>query len=154
MNHLHELPHIDVPVGGMDLDDLMDVTARLADVLEEETRYLRRMELDAMSKLQAKKLELTLVLEGYQKLLKAEPDLLKSADAEKLAQFAELSEELTEIMEENFRRTAVARAVNQRVVNTIMETMSESSRPGTYNRAGTSNLKQDMALSFNLNHKA
>ncbi len=154
MTSLHELPHIDVPAGGMDLDDLMDVTARLADVLEEETNYLRRMEIDAMAKLQDKKIELTLMLESYQKLLKAQPDMLKSADADKLKEFAELSEDLTAVVEENFRRTAVARAVNQRVVNTIIETMSETNRPGTYNSAGHSNLKQDMSLSFNLNHRA
>jgi flagellar biosynthesis/type III secretory pathway chaperone len=150
----HELPHIEVPPGGMDLDDLMDVTARLADVLEQETTYLRTMEVDALAKLHAKKTELMLMLEAYQRLLKSQPDFLKSAGAEKLAQFAELSEDLTAVVEENFRRTAVARAVNQRVVNTIIETMSEHNRPGTYNRYGNSNLKQDMSLSFNLNHKA
>lgn len=152
--HAHELPHIEVPAGGMDLDDLMDVTARLADVLEEETKYLRDMEIDALAKLHDKKMELTLMLESYQQLLKAQPDMLKSADAEKLAQFTELSEDLTAVVEENFRRTAVARAVNQRVVQTIIETVSEQNRPGTYNRYGNSNLKQDMSLSFNLNHKA
>lgn len=150
----HELPHIEIPAGGMDLDDLMDVTARLADVLEEETIYLRNMEVDALAKLHDKKTELLLMLEAYQRLLKSQPDLLKSADAEKLAQFAELSEDLTAVVEENFRRTAVARAVNQRVVQTIIETVSEQNRPGTYNRYGNSSLKQDLSLSFNLNHKA
>jgi hypothetical protein len=152
--HGHELPHIEVPASGMDLDELMDVTARLADILEQETEHLRRMEIGAMAKLQEKKLELTLMLESYKKLLKSQPDLLKAADAQKLKDFAELSEDLTAMVAENFRRTAVARAVNQRVVNTIIETMSEASRPGTYNRSGHSNMKQDMSLSFSLNQRA
>lgn len=152
--HPHALPDIELPASTMDLDDLMDVTARLADVLEEETEYLRRMEVDALAKLHDKKTELMLVLESYQKLLKAQPDLLKQADAEKLAQFSALSEDLTAVVEENFRRTAVARAVNQRVVQTIIETVSEQNRPATYTRYGNSSLKQDLSLSFNLNHKA
>lgn len=153
-DHGLELPHIEVPVGGMDLDELMDVTARLADVLEEETQHLQRMEIDALAKLQDKKVELTLLLEAYQRTLKAQPDLLKHADSGKLEQFSQLTDELTALVEENFRRTAVARAVNQRVVQTIIETVSEHNRPGTYNRYGNSSLKQDMSLSFNLNHKA
>lgn len=150
----HELPHIELPAGGMDLDELMDVTARLADVLEEETSYLRNMELDALAKLHEKKTQLLLVLESYHRLLKSQPDLLKQADEQKLKEFAELSEDLTAVVEENFRRTAVARAVNQRVVQTIIETVSEQNRPATYNRYGNASIKQDMSLSFNLNHKA
>lgn len=154
LTHGHELPNIEIPAMEMDIDDLMDVTARLAGVLEEETTYLRSMQVDGLAKLHEKKMELTLTLEAYQKLLKAQPDLLKQADADKLAEFSKLSEELTALVEENFRRTTVARAVNQRVVQTIMEAMSETNRPGTYNRYGNSNLKQDMSISFNLNHKA
>ena len=62
--------------------------------------------------------------------------------------------DFTAIVEENFRRTAVARSVNQRVVDTIIETVSEQTRPKTYNRYGNSGLKQDMSLSLNLNQKA
>ncbi len=149
-----ELPHIEVPPGGMDIDEMMDVTARLADLLEEETRCLRAMEMDALAKLHEKKLELTLMLEGYQKLLKSKPDLLKGADAEKLDEFARLSEDLTEVLEENFRRTAVARAVNQRVMQTIVDTISEHHRPATYNRYGTNHVQADMPMPLNLNQKA
>lgn len=152
--HGLELPNVNIPAAGMDIDDLMDVTARLADVLEAETRHLRLMEVDALAKLHEKKVELTLTLESYQRLLKSQPGLLKDADERKLKEFAELSEELTALVEENFRRTAVARAVNQRVVQTIIEAMSEQTHTGAYNRYGGSSLKQDMSLSLNLNHKA
>lgn len=151
---MHTLPHIDVPPGGMDLDDLMDVTARLADILEEETQYLQKMEIGALAKLHDKKMELTQMMEAYQRLLKSNPELLTEADADKLAEFAALAEDFTQVVEENFRRTAVARAVNQRVVGTIIEVMSEQNRPKTYNRYGGSSLQQDMSLSLNLNQKA
>jgi hypothetical protein len=150
----HTLPNIDVPVLTMDIDELMDVTARLADIMEEETKYLRNMEVDALAKLHEKKMELTRTMEAYQKILRTQPNLLKEADAAKLEQFSLLMEDFTAVVEENFRRTAVARSVNQRVVDTIIEAMSEQKRPGTYNRYGSSNLKQDMSLSLNLNHKA
>lgn len=154
MEQPHKLPDIELPPNGMDLDDLMDVTARLADVLEEETTYLRSMQMDALAKLHEKKMQLVLLLEGYKRLLKQQPDLLKSADEAKLSEFTTLSDELTAIVEENFRRTMVARAVNKRVVDTIIETVSEQNRPPTYNKYGNSSLKQDLSMSFNLNQRA
>ncbi len=151
---MHELPHIEVPAHGFDLEELMDATARLADLLEEETHALQAMELDAVAKLHAKKLEITQLLESYQKQLKVNPDMLKGSGAGKLEEFSKLADDLTEVMEENFRRTAVARAVNQRIMQTIIETVSEHNRPGTYNRYGNSALQQDLSLSLNLNQKA
>ncbi len=151
-----QLPHIEVPPGGMDIDELMDVTAKLADILEEETRCLRAMEIEALAKLHAKKVELTLMLEMYQKMIKQNPALLKKTDAAKLEEFAALSDDLTLVVEENFRRTAVARAVNQRVMQTIIETISEQHRPATYNRRGTAGgtKPQDIPMPLNLNQKA
>ena len=152
-NH-HELPQVQTMPTHIDIDELMDVTARLADILEEETGYLKGMELESLARLQEKKQELTLVMESYQKILRANPDMLKQADADKLAEFSELAEDFTRVVEENFRRTAVARSVNQRVVQTIIDVMSEQNRPATYNRYGNSSTQQDMSLSLNLNQTA
>lgn len=150
----NKLPDIEIPVLAMDLDELMDVTARLADIMEEETKYLRGMQIDALAKLHQSKIDLTRTLEAYQKELKTRPEMFKDAGEEKLKEFGLLMEDFTAIVEENFRRTAVARSVNQRVVDTIIETVSEQTRPKTYNRYGNSGLKQDMSLSLNLNQKA
>ena len=149
-----ELPLIGVPHGNMSIDELMEVTARLADILEEETRCLRDMKMDALAKLHTKKMELMLVIETYQKVLRDQPDFLKKQNAGKVEEFMALSEDLTEVVEENFRRTAVARAVNQRVMQTIVNTISEKQRPMTYNRYGSAMKKNDMPMPFNLNQKA
>lgn len=153
--HQHNIPPMPVgPGGDIDVYELITVTANLKDLLERETEYLRSMEIKEVARLQEEKQKLTKLMETYQRLISARPELLRSLDADSREELAELSDQFSRALAENMRRTAVARAVNQRVVQAMMEVVTENQHAGTYNKYGSSALPGDMAVSFNLNQKA
>ena len=143
-----------LPNRTMSLEDLISVSDHLADILYEESEYLRTMQLSKIIPLHEEKLRLTHQLESYQRLLEENPDILRKADAKTLEHFRAVSDEFTAIMKENFRLNAVARTVNQRVVQAISDAMFETQRIGSYNRQGTTSMTGDLTLSFNLNQRA
>ena len=147
-------PSFPLPPTGMTLADLIAVSDHLADVLYEESEYLRTMQINKIPPLHEEKLRLTHQLETYQRLLEANPDILRNADAVSLEEFKVVSDEFTAIMKENFRLNAVARTVNQRVVQAITDAMFEDQRISSYNRQGTSSMTADLTMSFNLNQQA
>lgn len=151
-HHLPEQPA--QPVLDMDMYELITVTARLKDVLIQETEYLKTMQVRELGKLQDEKQKLTKLLESYQQMLAARPELIQALDESSREELGELTEAFSRAVSENLQRTAVARAVNQRVVSAIMEVVTEQHHAGTYNRYGSSAAPTDMSISFNLNQKA
>jgi hypothetical protein len=143
-----------LPNGMMNLEDLIAVSDHLADILYEESEYLRTMQLNKIAPLHEEKLQLTHQLETYQRLLEANPDILRRSDAKTLEHFKMVSDEFTTIMKENFRLNAVARTVNQRVVQAISDAMFETQRIASYNRQGTTSMTGDLTMWFNLNQRA
>lgn len=137
-----------------DLYELITITARLKDVLVKETQHLKQMEIRELARLQEEKVKLTKAMEGYQRLLAAKPELVRQLDDASREELAQLTEEFTQAVSENLRRTAVARAVNQRVVSAIMEVVTEHQHAGTYNKYGSATAPAGLAVSFNLNEKA
>lgn len=136
------------------VDELMDVTEQLADLLDEESEYLRTMQLQRLAPLHEEKIRLTQMMEQYQQLLATKPEIVQQASPEARERFAALAAEFTEIVKENFRLNAVARTVNQRVVQAISDAMFETQRPSTYNRQGNTSMSGGLAMSLNLNQKA
>ena len=137
-----------LPNRTMSLEDLISVSDHLADILYEESEYLRTMQLSKIIPLHEEKLRLTHQLESYQRLLEENPDILRKADAKTLEHFRAVSDEFTAIMKENFRLNAVARTVNQRVVQAISDAMFETQRIGSYNRQGTTSMTGDGPLGY------
>lgn len=140
--------------GDVDVYELITITARLRDILVRETAHLKAMEIKEIAKLQDEKQKLTKLMDAYQKLIKARPELVRMLDEDSRAELAELSDEFSRALTENMQRTAVARAVNQRVVQAIMEVVTEANHAGTYNKYGTAAAPANMAISFNLNQRA
>jgi len=140
--------------GDVDVYELITITARLRDLLIRETGHLKAMEIKEVAKLQEEKQKLTKIMEAYQNLIKARPELVRALDDDSREELSELTEEFSRAVAENMQRTAVARAVNQRVVQAIMEVVTESSHAGTYNKYGSAAAHSNMAVSFNLNQKA
>lgn len=138
----------------LSLTDLIALTEQMIDVLDEESEYLQRMEFKSIAPLHEEKVRLTTTLEAYQHALAANPKLFENAPAPLKQRCAVLHEELQEVLKENFRLNAVARTVNQRVVQAIADTVFESRRPNTYNRHGTASINGDLTMSLNLNQKA
>jgi flagellar biosynthesis/type III secretory pathway chaperone len=142
------------PTGDVDIYELITVTARLKEVLTRETEHLKLMQVKELAKLQEEKQKLTKTLEAYQRLIAARPELVRALDEGTREELAEISEAFGRAVAENMHRVAIARTVNQRVVNAIMEVVSENQHAGTYNRYGSAGMPNNLSVSFNLNQKA
>lgn len=138
----------------MTIDELMDVTLRLADLLIEESEHLAAMRVKDIEPLQAEKRDLTNRMELYQMRIKSDPSFVTNAPAHKREELLLLSDDLTFAVEENFRCASVARAVNGRVMQAIRDALTEKQHVGVYDRKGYSGLGDHLAVSMNLNQKA
>lgn len=138
----------------MSIDELMDTTLRLSDILARESEMVTRMEFKELPRLNDEKSKLAAVLEIYQQVMASDPNFIQQADEKTREQLILLTDDLAFNVEENFRKVSVARAVNSRVMQAIMDVMSEQHRPGTYDRNGQASQSHDLALSVNLNQQA
>ena len=149
----HALPNAALQAS-MNIDALMAATMRLADLLMKETECLTAMRVREIEGMQKEKLDLTKQLEQYQARIAADPSFLANADPKKREELLFLTDDLAFAVEENFRHTAVARSVNQRVMHAIRDALTESKSIGTYDRQGQAAGGSDLTLSMNLNQKA
>lgn len=155
LNQSHQ-ENLGLPIIGHDVDvyELITVTARLKELLSRETEHLKRMEVKELAKLADEKQKLTKIMESYQRLIHQRPELVQALDADSRDELAALTEEFARVVSENLQRTAVARAVNMRVAQAIMEVVTENQHAGTYNRSGSNAIPTNLSVSFNLNEKA
>lgn len=141
-------------LASMNIQQLLEATTRMSDILVEEGALLTSMRFKELPKLNEEKIKLTVLLESYQQLIAADPSIVKQADPKTREELLLKTDDLAFNVEDNFRKVSVARAVNSRVMQAIMDVMSEQHRPGTYGRNGQSTQSHDLALSINLNQKA
>jgi flagellar biosynthesis/type III secretory pathway chaperone len=138
----------------MSIQELMDATLRLSDVLTEETNFIRARRFADAAKLHEEKLRLSGLLETYQAVLATKPDFIRNADEKTREELLYLTDDLAVSVRENFHEVAVVKAVNGRVLQAMMDVMSEQQRPSTYGAYGQSLQASNLALSMNLNQKA
>lgn len=150
---MHQLPSAQA-MASMNIDELMSATLRLSDIMQEESVMLKEMRVRDLPALQEEKAKLTIVLEAYQQRLATDPNFIKNADTKTREELVLLADDLAYTVEENFRQVSVARAVNNRVLQAIMDVVSEEHSPGTYGKLGQASTNQRMALSMNLDQKA
>lgn len=149
----HSLPNAK-PLAPKSINELMNATLRLSDLMNEEAVLLSEMRYGELPKLHEEKLGLTKLLESYQQLMAKDPSFVKNADAQDREELLLLTDDLAFSVEENFRKISAAKAVNGRVMQAIMDVMSEQHSPGTYGPQGMANPSADLALSINLNQQA
>jgi hypothetical protein len=138
----------------MSIEELMESTLRLADLLMEESQCLTEMRVNDIEPLQAEKIALTNLLERYQIRMASDPSFIKAADENKRSELLLLTDDLAFAVEENFRRTSAARAVNSRVMHAIRDVLTEQQSVSTYDRQGQAGHGSNLALSMKLNQKA
>lgn len=148
------MPPVAPPPADMDVYELITVTAELMAVLEREIEFLKKMQINEVGKLQEEKQALTKRMEQFRAVIAARPELIRALDEASRDELAEITEAFHYVLAENLRRTAVARAVNQRVVQAITEVVTEKQHVGTYTKYGTSAAPSDLSVSFNLNQQA
>lgn len=138
----------------MDLDGLMDITARMNNLIALEAAMLDAQRYADIATLHDEKLDLAAQLEAYQQTLAAGPDWLKNADINVREELLLRADDLAFGAQENFKKIAAARAVNQRVLQAIRDVLTEDHSPTTYGRNGSTSQNETLTLSMNLNQKA
>ncbi len=149
----HQLPEA-AALQAMSINALMTATLRLSDLMSEEAQLLSQMRYGELARLHDEKLKLTKLLEGYQQRLASDPNFVRTADSSTREELLLLTDDLAFNVQDNFRKVSAAKAVNTRVMQAIMDVLSEQHRPGTYGRDGVAAQAADLALSVNLNQKA
>ena len=152
-NHHKPLPNA-AAYASMNIDELMGATMRLADLLMLETECLTTMRIREIEGFQKEKLDLTTLIEQYQSRIATDPSFLANVEIKKREELLLMTDDLAFAVEENFRHTAVARSVNQRVMHAIRAALTDSQSIGTYDRQGQTGGGSDLTLSMNLNQKA
>lgn len=152
--HSHTMLPNGAILQSMNVQELMDATLRLSDILTEETDLIRARRYNDAAKLHDEKLRLSGLLETYQTVLATKPDFIRNADEKTREELLYLTDDLAVSVQENFHAVAVAKAVNGRVLQAMMDVMSEQQRPSTYGAYGQSMQASNLSLSMNLNQKA
>ncbi len=139
------------PRASIQMQDIITLTARLAQIMAEEVDLLKQMNLKKIAALQEEKLFLTQALEANKKLLKRHPDLSEQIPSRDKADLAEVVEVFEAILEENHRKLQMAKEVNQQVVNAIREAVREQASTRCYNSNGQRPMNPYAAVSVTLN---
>lgn len=117
-------------------EDVITLTARLAQVLAEEADYLEKMQVSKIAALQKEKVMLTNALSLVKKQLPKDGSFMKSLEAEQAESLREVIVVFNEILEENYNRLNMARQVNQRVVEAITDVVKEQNMQDAYDGKG------------------
>src|SRR5688572_23927020 len=149
--HSHNLLPNGAMLQSMSIHELMDATMRLSDLLVEESDHIRHRRYADVAKLHEEKVRLSGLLETYQSVMAANPNFTGDADQKTREELLLLTDDLAVSVQENFHTVAVAKAVNGRVLQAMMDVMSEQQRPNSYGASGQSLQASNMTISMNLN---
>lgn len=118
------------------VEDIIHLSARLAQVLAQEADLLERMQVGKIAGLQKEKTMLTNALELTKKQVAKRPEILEDIDEETRENLREIVTVFNQVLEENYRRLNTARLVNQRIVQAITEVVSEQASRDGYDQKG------------------
>lgn len=136
----------------LSVDDMIDVTTQLNQLLATERALLQQMKLRDIAPMQAEKERLSAQLISFQKHLQTDTTPITQADGSARAKFARLATELEENAEAAMAETRRAQSVNRTVMQTLVSAMAEAQKLGTYGSQGMTTMP-DVMLSVNLNSR-
>ncbi len=139
------------PARSVNTQDIITITARLAQVMAEEVDLLKTMNIKKISALQDEKLFLTQALETHKKVLKRHPELSEQIPSRDKQDLAEVVKVFEDVLEENHRKLQMAREVNQQIVQAIRDVVREQSSTRYYNNNGFTPPSPYSAVSVTLN---
>lgn len=137
-------PHINV-------QDIITLTARLAQVLAEEVDHLSEMQIPKIEELQSEKLFLVGALDAQRRLLDQHPHLLETIPSQDKHDLREVVEVFNGILEENHRKLMLAKAVNHKIVQAITAVVKETTQSKVYNGSGSTGAAPFETISVTLN---
>ena len=145
--------HIPSPAPSLNMQDIITLTARLAQVLAEEVDLLGEMKVSKIETLQQEKLFLVNALDSQRKLIAKHPKLLETIPSSDKKDLEEVVDVFNNILEENHSKLLLAKEINHRVVQAITEVVRTNSRNRVYNGQGGTGTNTSETLSITLNKK-
>ncbi len=125
--------------------DVVMLTARLAQLLAEEVDLLGEMKVKQIEALQKEKIFLTNALEAQRKLIDRHPYIIDTIPSRDKKDLEEVAAVFQGILDENHRKLLLAKEINHKIVQAITEVVKETTQSRTYNGSGYTG----MAAAFN-----
>jgi hypothetical protein len=138
----------------LNVDDMIRITTELNALLSTENDLLRRMHIRDLGPIQAEKQKLGAKLEAFQRHLASDANALKAINEESREKMLILADDLAIKAEDNLQRTVIAQQVNQRVLKTIIDSITERDRLHVYGEHGKDTAGTGPTVSINLNQHA
>jgi hypothetical protein len=118
------------------VQDVITLTARLAQLLAEEVDLLSEMKVSKIEALQQEKIFITNALEAQRKLLDRHPGFSESIPSKDKSDLQDVVNVFQDILEENHRKLLLAKEVNHKIVQAITEVVKENTQARSYNGSG------------------
>lgn len=131
--------------------DVVLLTARLAQLLAEEVDLLGDMKIKKIEALQQEKIFLTNALEAQRKLIERHPYMMDTVPSRDKRDLEEVAEVFQNILEENHRKLLLAKEINHKIVQAITEVVKETTQSRTYNGSGYTGMAAFNTMSVTLN---
>lgn len=135
----------------IDMQNLITVTARLAQLLAEEVDLLADMKVSKIEALQQEKLFLVNALEAQRKLVDKHPYLVDTIPSQDKKDLQEVVDIFNTILEENHRKLLLAKEVNHKIVQAITQVVKENTLSKSYDDRGVNGAAPFESLSVTLN---
>ena len=135
----------------LNANDVITLTARLAQLLAEEVDLLDAMKIPKIEALQQEKLFLVNALESQRRLIKKHPHLLETIPSQDKQDLQEVVEVFNDILQENHRKLTIAKQVNYKIVQAITAVVKESTLSKVYDGKGYNGAAPFETLSVTLN---
>jgi hypothetical protein len=144
------------PVNGSEaqtikIQDVITLTARLAQLLAEEVDLLANMKVAKIESLQQEKLFLISALHAHKKLIDKHPYVVDTIPSQDRQDLQEVVKVFNNILEENHRKLLLAKEVNHKIVEAITSVVAESNRSKSYDDKGINGAAPFETISVTLN---
>lgn len=137
----------------INVEDVITLTARLAQVLAEEADLLADMRLAGIEALQREKMLLARALEKQKKLYDRFPHKRDEIDGEERERLEQIISIFESIMRENYRRLLIAKEVNRKVVEAIADAVSDAAAQGLYDKHGAASVATQSGVSVTVDKR-
>lgn len=118
------------------VQDVIMLTARLAQLLAEEVDLLGDMKVKKIEALQQEKIFLTNALDAQRKLIDRHPHIVDTIPSRDKKDLEEVAAVFQGILDENHRKLLMAKEINHKIVRAITDVVKETTQSRTYNGNG------------------
>lgn len=135
------------------IQDVITLTARLAQLLAEEADYLGLLKLKEVEKLQHEKIFITNALEAQRRLIDKHPGLVDTIPSQDKHELQKVVDVFNNILAENHRKLLLAKEVNHKIVGAIKEVVRDHTANKTYNGNGATHYATYQTMSVTLDNR-